>query len=174
MASSASASNWSGATGGTGCNAVNKTSNGYVTFTYVNLTSVMTSASNYALTNALEPTDITTNVVPGTAYPDVMVADADWSALCGFTWYSGSSGVVGLATCNSLSGSACYQHSVYFHTPFTDNTTTANRRGLASYEFGHTVGLMHRSSGTTSMRQGYPKPSVIYDSHDIAHLNAAY
>ena len=172
----ADASNWSGATGGTGCNAVNQTSNGYVTFYYSSLTSEMTSASDYARANALDPTDITTSLVAGTAYPDVTVLDADFSALCGFIWYASpvSPGVVGLATCNSLAGSACYQHSVYFHTPFTNGTTEANRRALASHEFGHTVGLLHRASGITSMTQGYPKASVIFDSHDISHLNAAY
>jgi hypothetical protein len=154
---------------------LNKTSNNYVTFNYSNLTSVMTSASNYARTYALDPTDLTTNVVTGTAIPDVTVSDANFASLCGFVWSTSSSGgVVGLATCNSLSGSACYHHSVYFHTPFTDATSTENRRALASHEFGHTLGLKHRTTGSTSMMQGYPKLSVVYDDHDKSHINAAY
>ena len=136
----------------------------------------MQSASNYARTEAMEPTDLVTSVVSATTSPNVVVADANWASLCGFVWWSSSSsggGLVGLATCDSLSGSSCAKHSVYYQEPFTSSTTTSNRRGLACHEFGHTVGLIHRTD-TSCTQQGYPKPSLVCGSHDTAHINAAY
>ncbi len=170
----ASATNWSGASGGTGCNAVNRTFDYYLILQYSSLTSNMTSATNYARTNAIDPTDIDT--VLSSSNPDVSLVDADFSAVCGYTWWTSStSGVVGLATCNSLVLSSCKHHTVYYHQPFTDATTTANRRGLACHEVGHTLGLLHRS-GTSCMPQGYPKPALTYEhSHEVlGHINPNY
>lgn len=108
------------------------------------------------------------------AYTDVVVFDGNFANYCGLNWYANGGGIVGLATCVSLSGTSCEQHQVYLHEPWTTTVPTDWLQALASHESGHTLGLAHRDSGSTSMRQQYPKASRYYDGHDVAHLNAAY
>lgn len=104
-----------------------------------------------------------------------MVFDGNFTNYCGLSWYSATNpGTVGLATCVSLSGASCEQHQVHLHEPWTTTVPTDYLQALAAHESGHTLGLAHRSSGSTSMQTGYPKPSRYYDSHDWSHLNAAY
>lgn len=173
---SASATNWSGATSYTGCNELNKADSAAHGFFYSSLNSVNAAAMNWARVNVIDPTDVNTYNDAHTATTDVVVFDGNFANYCGFSWWTSSSsgGTVGLATCVSLSGASCEQHQVYMHEPFTTSVPNDYVQALASHEAGHTLGLAHRTSGSTAMQKGYPKISRYYDSHDWGHLSAAY
>ncbi len=131
---------------------------------------------DWARTNVLDPTHINTYSDAHTSTTDVVLYDGYYSALCGFTWFSPTSGgTVGLAACQSLSwGDTCEQFNVYMNKYFTDISPLDSVQALAAHEAGHTLGLMHRS-GNTVMQQGYPKPSRFFDDHDRnEHLNVHY
>lgn len=130
---------------------------------------------NWARASTIDPTDVNTYNDVLNAYTDVIVRDGYYSGVCGLVWKTAtSSGVIGVATCNSLSGSSCEQHVVMLSQYYTDVAALDGVQGLAAHEAGHTLGLMHRTSGNTVMRATAPWPSRYYDSHDVAHLNAAY
>jgi len=174
--SPANASHYAGATGGTGCTGgLNKTDNEKVSF-YSGLDSNNTAASNWARSNALDPTDIVTSTHSSLiAATDIRVHDGTYTDQCGVTWYPYGTGVVGMAVCLSLKGSSCEQHQVRLNQNWTNSTTASNRRALAVHEFGHALGLGHRAAHDISvMVQGYPKPVVTYVSHDLTSINAAY
>ncbi|WP_454131073.1 hypothetical protein [Microbacterium lacticum] len=171
---SAEASNWSGATSYTGCHQLNKADSAAHGYYYSSLNSANTAAMNWARVNAIDPTDVNTYNDAHNAQTDVVVFDGNFANYCGLSWYPNASGIVGLATCVSLSGASCEQHQIYLQEPWTTTVPTDYLQALASHESGHTLGLAHRSSGSTSMRVGYPKASRYYDGHDWDHLNAAY
>jgi len=127
-------------------------------------------------TYVLDPTDVNTYSDANTSTTDVLVHDGYYSTLCGLTWFhpSTGSGVVGLAICGSLPGSACEQFRVYYNQYFTDIADLTDVRGLATHEAGHTLGLLHRT-GNTAMQTGYPKPCLCFDpNHEVLHLNSNY
>ncbi|WP_309066442.1 hypothetical protein [Microbacterium sp.] len=173
---SAEATNWSGATSYVGCHQLNKADSAAHGYYYSSLNSANTAAMNWARVNVIDPTDVNTYNDAHNAQTDVVVFDGNFATYCGLSWYSSTntSGIVGLATCVSLSGASCEQHQIYLHEPWTSSKPADFLQALASHESGHTLGLAHRSSGSTSMQVGYPKPSRYYDGHDWSHLNAAY
>lgn len=174
VADSATSSNWSGASGATGCTGVNMQSDGTVNLLYSSLSMNMTLAVDAARAYVIDPTDVNTRQVTGTY--DVALMDTTWDGLCGYQWWTAASGsgTVGLATCDTVgSNQRCTRHSVYFQEPWVDARSANDRRDLAAHEIGHTLGLLHRTSGSV-MVQNYPKSVRVYDSHDTAHLNAAY
>ena len=136
------------------------------------------SATDWARTNVLNPTDINTYSDSYSATTDVIVQDGYYSTLCGFTWFhptSSPNGAVGLAMCDDLSGSACEQFLAYYNQYFTDISDLSYVRSLAAHESGHTLGLLHHRTGTTVMQQGYPKPCICFDpNHEVVHLNSNY
>lgn len=170
------ATNFSGATGLTGCEYNNKADSAAHGFFYVSMSPRNASATDWARTYVLDPTDVNTYSDANTSTTDVLVHDGYYSTLCGLTWFhpSTGSGVVGLAICGSLSGSACEQFRVYYNQYFTDIADLTDVRGLATHEAGHTLGLLHRT-GNTAMQTGYPKPCLCFDpNHEVLHLNSAY
>jgi hypothetical protein len=140
-------------------------------------TNANASATDWARTYVLDPTDINTYSDSLTSTTDVIVHDGYYSTLCGFTWFHPTlrpNGVVGLATCDSLSGTACEQFDTYYNQYFTDIANLSDVRGLATHESGHTLGLLHRT-GNTAMQTGYPKPCLCFDpNHEVVHLNSNY
>ena len=177
LAPPVSATNFSGASGLTGCGNNNKADSAAHGFFYVAMSPRNASAMGWARTNVLDPTKINTYSDANTSTTDVLVNDGYYSDLCGYTWYNPSTmtgGAVGLATCGSLSGNACEQFRVYMNQHFTDIANLTDLRSLATHEAGHTIGLLHRT-GNTVMQQGYPKPSLTFDpAHDIPHLDSNY
>lgn len=182
------AAHFSGATGGTGCNGgLNRAINADHTYYYDGLTSTDSNAMDWTRSNNMNPTNMNTSKVSQLAGgTDVRVEDDNYTNFCGAVWLSTdspNSGAVGLVTCATLesNGDKCKQHVLRMNTYFTNNTTTANTRGLACHENGHTVGLMHRSQFDvdgelvfTCMHQQYPKNANAYDSHDVAVINNHY
>lgn len=176
----ASATNWSGATGVTGCNGgLNMADNGTHTFVYTDLTSKMADATYYARVNAVELSDVTTTYdsTPD-GNTDVDVRDGALVSFCGYDWWQpATGGVIGLASCESLaSGSKCQQHKVRYSSTFSGQASTTVVRWLACHEIGHTLGLEHREDWSGSMPSSPPEAalSVTYDSHSYGHLNTYY
>lgn len=175
-ATPANASNWSGATGVGGCYVI-KADSAEHGFYYSWLTSGTAAAMDWSRTNVVNPTKINTWFDGNNAQTDVIVVDAYYGgSICGTTWYTDTSnrGIVGLAYCESLSGSSCEQFTVYVNLSWSEDQAPDHVQALASHEIGHTIGLEHRYSGNTAMRRGYPKASRYYDAHDWGHLNANY
>ena len=148
-------------------------------FYYVSMSPRNASAMDWARTNVLNPTHINTYSDSLTSTTDVVVDDGYYTVLCGLPWFhpdSSPEGVVGLAYCHSLTGwNACEQFRLYMNQYFTDISALDWVQALAVHEAGHTLGLMHRSSGNAVMQQGYPKPSRYFDDHDgDLHLNIHY
>jgi hypothetical protein len=173
VADSAASTNWSGASGASGCTGVNMQMDATVGIYYSGLTMNMTLAVDAARTYVIDPTDINSCQVTGTY--DVAVMDSTWDGLCGYTWWTATNGggTLGLATCDVVaSNQRCSRHSVYFQEPWTNGTSAENRRDLAAHEIGHTLGLKHRTSGSV-MVQGYPKAVRVFDAHDTGHINGA-
>lgn len=181
---SADASHFSGATGATGCTDLNRgdAANPKQYF-YNNLTAADSNAMDWTRGNNLNPTNINTSqIFTLTASTDVNVLDGAYTDYCGVQWVTTTTGgVVGITTCDTLSGSACKRHSLRMSTVFTSNSTTTTVRGLACHENGHAVGLGHRSVHDSDgelvfscMHSGYPKNANAYDSHDVSAINSHY
>lgn len=173
----AGASNFSGATGATGCGGgspVNMADNAAHYFWYDSLTNGVENAQNNTRSSDYDPTDVNTfddsSAKPTT---DVIVRDQDYSTFCGYSWHPGG-GLWGLATCNSVNGAdECESHDVRYDISYIEVATQAERRGLACHETGHSLGLMHRDAGNGCMKQYGAYPASLTE-HDTAHLNANY
>jgi hypothetical protein len=167
--------NFSGATGNTQCAGNNMADNRDHYVQYVNLTSQAQSVLNWTRVNNYNPTDVDThgetNPNPAT---DVRVEDDDYTGTtCGVTWLASpdGTGMAGLTPCQSLTGSRCQQATIYLDNDFVGPQTTTMERSLACHEFGHTLGLMHRSPGClVSPLSG----STAISTHDTEHLDWHY
>lgn len=87
LASPVTATNFSGATGLTGCYDNNKADSAAHGFFYVSMSPRNASATDWARTYVLDPTDVNTYSDSNTSTTDVLVHDGYYSTLCGFTWY---------------------------------------------------------------------------------------
>lgn len=175
---SALATNFSGASGGTGCSANNMQDNSTMSYFRSSLTTGMYNAVAYTLNNQVIPTDIALAAEQGSAdgNTDVVYFDDDYSNYCNLDWHGSGGGVLGLAECVSLSGSKCQRFDVRFDTSWTDSQTDNDLRVLSCHETGHTLGLLHRdNSGTENGCMPATFQSLFnYSSHDVAHVNANY
>jgi hypothetical protein len=129
--------------------------------------------------NNLDPTDINTQMEgSATALTDVIAYDRYYGDYCGYAWFNGSTGLVGLTTCEGIvSGSnpRCEQHGVRISNSFVDAAGTFQERQIACHENGHTLGLQHRpSSATTSCMPDNMVGTATYDGHDQSIINANY
>jgi hypothetical protein len=178
FATPASASNFSGPTGATGCGPymVNMQDNSTMTYARVNLTSQFYNAVAFALNTDVAPTDVT--VAAELSAPDgntdVVFYDGLYSTFCGLKWGNPNSpSIAGAAICQTLSGSKCQQSNVRFSEYFATASSVTYVRALACHEIGHTLGLLHREENTGCMPEG-ASLSPFYTPHDIVHLNANY
>ena len=178
VAGPATASNWAGGpTGDTGCDMPNVADSANHGYYYSSISSGNTSALNWARTNVVDPTDVNTFNDSLTSTTDVVVYNGNYNGTCGYSWYTSSntSGIVGMVECESTTGSdKCESWTMRLQKPFTDVVASDWRQALAVHESGHTLGLLHRTSGATVMRTGYPKPSRYFDTHDANHINGYY
>jgi hypothetical protein len=139
-----------------------------MTFHYSNLTTGFRDASNWARKNVMNPTDLNTSTTSTFSMSnDANVYDRDY----------GDTGWVGIVDCRSAASSTvCNSFRIRFNTSY--RFTTAQRRYVACHEFGHAVGLKHRSS--TSSCMGTPLPGsptsaqLAWSSHDRNHVNGRY
>lgn len=142
------------------------------------LTTGMYNAVAYTLNSHVAPTDIAVAAEQGSAdgNTDVVYFDADYATYCGFSWHGSGGGVVGLAECVSLSGSACQRFDLRFDTSWTDTQSDDWRRALSCHETGHSMGLLHRDNAGTEIGCMPATLDLVvnYSSHDISHINANY
>lgn len=179
------ASNWYGATGGTGWCAGNIQDNS--TMTYFRTTGVSPSMRT-AITNSLVsdfvPTDLVVSpeLSAADANTDVVYTEGNFAGLqatCGSTdlyWHGsstyppGASVVIGWTNCLSLSGSRCQRFDVYIDSSWESSATSAGRAHLACHESGHAVGLTHNV--VSSCMKEFT--STALSSHDSGEINAHY
>jgi hypothetical protein len=172
----AQASNWSGASGTTGCSSgQNMADNREHTFFYNGIESYTRAAVDWSRANNFDPTEINTSNTVLDSLTDVVIFDNDMEGeVCGATWLStyGGNGDfwVGAAFCQSLSGSACQQRYVYFDTDFMGPRSNAAEQWLACHEIGHTVGLGHYTAFDGCMQTPQSTRNYLHD-HDRVHLH---
>jgi len=136
------------------------------------------NATNWARAYAVDPTAISTaydSALKSTT--DTVMHDNSYSTTCGVDWLQpGGDGAVGLTSCFSLTVGKkyCDQAWIRVNLNFTSNTTKTNRRALVAHEIGPSLGLTHRIASTSVMKQGYPKSSLYFDTHDKSHLSTEY
>lgn len=180
--SGVNAANFTGATGSAGnCNSTrtNMADSANHGFYHNSLLTATRDAVEWVRQNVYEATNMTTFVVAAEAADtDVVSQDANYSTVCGRTWHPELNGIIGLATCVSLSPTAgktnrCEKFVVRYDTSYTSGATGTQRFSLACHEIGHTTGLKHGS--TDSCMTGNETTSSSQTgltNHDIAHLAA--
>jgi hypothetical protein len=177
---SASALNFTGPSGGTGCLG-NMADNRDHYVWNDSLSAATLDAANYVRVYTYNPTAINTFTEDVfTSQTDVLLRDYDYEGpWCNLVWRSSSTavtGIVGYTKCLALSGSACQQFEVRFDNDWMGPKTTAQERWLACHELGHTVGLTHTSQAVPacmSPNDQLANPSTL-TSHDSAHLTGYY
>jgi len=136
-------------------------------FFYYNLTELMDNASNWARTNAMNPTALETTKVASHDLADVSVMDEDYDV----TW-------IGLASCENpdTSLNTCNHWHVKFDTSRTNapERDAAFRHEAACHEFGHTVGLKHHFGTQHSCMRDAPAGYREYNQHDKDHIQSRY
>lgn len=173
FAAPTSATNYSGATGNTGCepeSILNEADDYYHLFYWDDLTDKTQTAANNSRLDDLEPTALSTFVLSSSGESiDVAAHDNDYTNYCGYNW----STIAGLATCAYLreGTSKCEKHHVYFDLSDVNNLSLSERNSLTCHEFGHTVGLKHRPGGCMT---GDPVWPVDLTDHDRDHIQANY
>jgi hypothetical protein len=183
----AQASNWAGATGLTGCGALNKTENSATAVSFPSVSSAVRTAATSANTYITSASDVAMSTTTSTVYDDIRVFDAYYLQLCGLPTAYGNytangvwAGVIGMANCMAAHSSsssfypACDRHYVYIDQSVNEELTAAKRKYLLVHEFGHALGLKHRTTTASVMYEDPTVSAATYDSHDIGHLNAAY
>jgi hypothetical protein len=178
--SPAFATNFTGASGGTGCLGNMADNKDHYVWNQ-SLTQATLDAANYVRVYTYNPTAIDTYTEDIlTSQTDAVLNDADYEgSWCGGTWRSSSTqstGLVGYTRCMSLSGSKCQQFEVRFDNDYMGPRSTAEERWLACHELGHTVGLTHTSQALPACMSPNPNlanPSVLTE-HDTSHLLTAY
>lgn len=178
---SASANNFYGATGLSGCNGNMQDNKDMTWFRTSGLTANMRTAVGTSLNNEVSPTAINllSERVAADAFTDVVYLEANYSSYCGQTFHPAGS-TVGYTSCNSLNGSRCERFDIRLDQSWDVSAlaTQTKRQNLATHETGHSLGLIHPTAGN-----GAPTGTVMADwtifvaysiSHETDHLNANY
>lgn len=176
----ASGTNWSGASGATGCAwpaPVNKADNGTHLYYYDDVPNSLQSNSEEMIDNVYQPISsiYMDKVNNETSVTDMVVHAHDYTSFCGHDW----SNLYGLASCGNLvSGQQyCDKHNVYLDTSDTSGWSDSRKKSLTCHEYGHTFGLLHRDDATNACMVTYLNdhnfPNGL-SQHDIDHLNAHY
>lgn len=161
-------------------NSADSISHGY--FYSAALSSPMASATSWARTNTLDPTDMNTFSVATLAWDtDVVVTDANYTpgpaGHCGYAWHPGLDGeiVTGATNCTALAtnpANACEQFYVRYDESYTNTASTTARRNLACHENGHTVGLVHDWSSDPSCMNNFSSTGFFWVEQ--AEINISY
>jgi hypothetical protein len=167
----AHASNFSGANGGVGCH-VNVADNKVHSIWYHQVTAATRQAVSWSRSHNYDPTVVDTVTEDARdRLTDVIAMDADYEGTtCGRTWMPRptGAGLIGMVICQSLSGRRCNQFHMMFDNDFMGPQPSANENALACHELGHTVGLMHVTSGCLVTGGG---TSSSLREHDRRHLS---
>lgn len=173
-----SASNFSGATGKTGCSNLNMADSNPLTYINVEISTKTATALSYTYRQLKNDTDVTTLKVDGaTSETDQINRDQYYTTYCDFEWLRDGvkQGVVGHVKCNSVnSAKKCKSHTARFNKHFTDGASTSKMRNLTTHETGHVLGLAHRETSTSLVMYPQVNTTTVYSAHDIAHLNSNY
>lgn len=167
------ATNWFGATGGTGCTAGNMADNRDHYFWYDALASNVQNQQNWTRTNNYDPTVVNTfNDSSEKSTTDAIIRDQNYTTYCGYTWHGeGSPYTVGLTTCNSTNGAnECESHVIRYDNSWFDVASLSDRRGVACHETGHSLGLKHRDDGNC-MKTSIPQNATL-GTHNTNELSA--
>ena len=170
----ASATNFFGATSGTGCTAGNMADPNPHTFFYSDLSSAMQEAQNGVRVFIYDPTDVNTSLLGSVSSDtDAVVYDLDYTTYCGYTW-DDIPNVIGLTTCVSLAGGGrCQKFEIrYDNSDVNSSSSIGFRNAIACHETGHSLGLKHNSDPNSCVQGGWYVGAI--SSHDTSHLNANY
>ncbi len=181
-ASRADAPSWRTGSASLGCNGVVNSADSisHGVWHSSTLSSAMASATSWARTNVIDPTDINTFTVTSVAVDtDGTVYDQDDTTFCGYSWHgSGGLVVLGRAMCVSLAtnpANACEKHEVRFDESYTGPATTTQRRHIACHEMGHTLGLTHPPQNSGSCMYADPNSTTLtFSAADITNINLFY
>lgn len=181
LPATATAGNWYGATGNTGCGGNMQDNDDMTYHRDDSLSSEMNSAHAYALRNAVRPTNINLQSEHSSAksHTDVVMFGPNYTgSFCGFIWHGSSGGtLLGYASCRRLSGSKCDQFHIYTDRSWEETVTTNRRRAHACHELGHTLGLVHPAGSAEDEDESCVGNSsqLDYSDHDKDdHINENY
>jgi hypothetical protein len=181
LAPDASANNFFGASGNSGCSG-NMQDNSTMTFKRTSgIAGDMYNAVAYVINSLVQPTDVTVQaeLAAEDGNTDVVYQEANYiGSYCGIVWGpTTGSYAVGYTYCASLSGSRCQRFNVMFDQSWEVVATSTDRRHIACHETGHSLGLAHptSSSPVTTCMSG-TTAYITYDaSHEVAgHINGNY
>ncbi len=175
--SSASADNYRGATGNTGCQGLNRQDNSTMTWYRGGLTSAMHHAVGDVMVNDVDATNINRQPEESqqTLNTDVVLYDDNYTTeVCGFDWHPDSDGdgesTIAHAECMSLTPiDRCQRFIIRFDTSFTNSTHVATRKTLACHEIAHTFSLAHIDKGC--LPRILPSNSHFFATHNRQHIN---
>jgi hypothetical protein len=157
--------------------------NSQMTYTRTSgLTTNMSNAVAWALTNRIAPTDVALQAEQGTpdSNTDVLYYENLYTGTyCGNTWWGSGGLMVGYTSCQSLSSLRCQQAIVYFskHWDTSTSATQSKRQNLATHETGHSLGLTHPVDGVpaSSVMGNWTTVSAFDSQHEVVgHINLYY
>lgn len=170
----ASATNWVGVTGRTGCGWGNQADNRTHTWYAGGLSSATLAAMQHTHSHINSSTILTAQrVFTATAATDQVIYDNPYTSWCGENWWKtgGVGGVAGYAQCVSTNAAhECEKHEVRISTTFINNKSAVYHKNLLTHETGHALGLMHRSV-TTDVMWREPNLTITYSTHDKGHFS---
>ena len=176
----ASASNFTGGTGNSGCSANAQDNSTMSWHRTAGLSTAMRTAVANAVNNQVNPTDVTVSAEQAApdGNTDVVYYEANYAGnWCGFIWHPTGS-LIGYTYCRTTAGAnggTCQGFDIYFDSSWEVGTTATLRNSIACHETGHSLGLTHPAAGidqSTCMSglnsyQGY-------STHEVGHINGFY
>ena len=172
----ASATNWAGASGNTGCSSTLNKADNRTHYVWYNsgLRSDGAQATNQARNDNLNPTAVNTvDDSSSNADTDAVVYSQYYTTFCGIDWSSSA----GFTMCVSTNpANECERHEIRYNEAALDQLSDSNDKSLACHELGHSVGLKHRQvdgevgNGCMDNNHWYGG----YTGHDEDHLSAHY